>query len=154
MAAATVAEVRARIGEIAAGIPAIKRVITEPECKLDPRTDLPAIVIAPRSAQRTREPMGLLVERDFAVLLLVQQVCKQDDMNVRNRALEAAEAWLDVLPDAFNARPRLHLQLESDAVAYATEPMRDSGVTFAPYGGEEYSAVVFTLSVTVMRSKR
>lgn len=163
MAAPTPTEVRQRIAAIVGTVPNITTVLTGTEANVA-ETDLPAALVFTGPATREDNSRDQrFVTRQYQIVLLVERLDKdrKDATHTRESkntvqqqipALEAAEAWLDVVPDFFRKHAD-RLELEKVGLVWSTAPASDSGPETFEWVGGAFAACIWTLPVTTRRDK-
>lgn len=155
MAAASAQTVRHRIEAICATIPGIVGVLDGTESDI---TDLmlPAVRVLSRAAdgRASRSRQNRKVPRTYRILLYVKLISKHENQLYEQQPdVDAAEAWLDVIPDYFftNA-PRLELNNSSLIGVDEVGEMSGDEPAIAQWIGKTYTVIPHDLTVTTERS--
>lgn len=103
-----------------------------------------------RVSRQTLFPGCVLERWEIPVVLHVKVCTNEDPLGPNTAEMEACEPFLRSVPAYFLARPRLHDNDDTPALAemvYDTEPMVSTGVIRYTREETSYWSVIFTLSV-------
>jgi hypothetical protein len=115
--------------------------------------ELPAVVVRhARTVSRKWVTLSKVqVARQYSVFLFAaRSAAKTDDAELD--AIAAAEALIDSLPNQFISRPALHLNSASDGIALSSSPLLDEGAVIVAYGGVDFGAVKYTITVETIEN--
>lgn len=134
--------IEALVVQIEAGITVSPRY----ECRIDP-ADLPTFII--KSTGATRENTSsqeIKTTRDYVLMMLVDANCS--DEQSRQEAREATYPYLDSVPLFFSQRRQLENGDNGLGNVISSALFADDGPQLTSWGGDNFSAVIFRLSVT------
>lgn len=153
MAAPTPTQVRTRIEAICATVPGITTVLDGTEDAITAAM-LPAVRVVSRQGRRERTNRDkLLVTRTYQILLYVAY--EGESMQPEQQPnLDAAEAWIDVIPDFFAAQRDRRLILNGDTLdgVWDTGEMTDNGPVLRQWRRGVFTGVSYQFEVTTQRA--
>lgn len=138
----TITRIEALVVQIEAGITVSPRY----ECRIAD-TALPTFII--KASRATRENISsseIKTTRDYLLLLLVDPNCANEES--RELAREATYPYLDSVPRFFAQRRQLQNNDAGLSGVSKSTLFADDGPQITAWGGDNFSAVIFRLSVT------